>query len=89
MANRRFMRGSAAFKCRTCGRTTRDTNNGNGALRLCPDCEEGHALQNMADNLPDGDPRKAQARRDAYACFERSINKGGIVAGVLLQPDSP
>ena len=44
----RFTRGTAAYKCRCCGRSTRDTGRGdNELMRMCAECfdlggEENH-----------------------------------------------
>lgn len=42
----RFQRGSGAYKCDSCGRTTRSTGQGNEQLRLCAECYELAGIEN-------------------------------------------
>ena len=79
MSNRHFRRGSAAFKCRHCGRLTRDTNGDNGGVLLCEDCYEGCMQENGYLNS-EGE-EQAQYKRDMDACFQRAVDKGGVIDG--------
>jgi hypothetical protein len=44
--NARFSRGSGAYKCRCCGRTTRDTGRGEDGTEMCIHCWESTGLEN-------------------------------------------
>jgi hypothetical protein len=84
MANDRFKRGSGVFQCRHCTRQTRDTNGDNGRAELCEDCYDGCAQDNGYCDT--SDPiEKAQFKRDADACFQRAVNKGGVLPGYTQQ----
>lgn len=44
----RFTRGTAAYKCRCCSRTTRDTGRGdNDNVGLCAECYDLYGYENM------------------------------------------
>lgn len=42
----RFQRGSGAYKCRCCGKTTRETGNGESSVQLCKQCYYEGGLEN-------------------------------------------
>jgi len=78
--NRHFKRFSAVFKCRICGRSTRDTNGDNGGVLLCEDCFEGAEQENGYNDASDPASR-AQYERGMRECFQRAVNKGGKIKG--------
>lgn len=54
--NSRFQKGSGSYRCAECGKLTRDTGNGEGALELCKHCMEQATWDNfIADG---GDPEE-------------------------------
>ena len=61
MPRNRFKHGSACFKCRSCGKLTRDTGD-NGDVRLCPLC---NVKAGNGNSLSD-----AGFKGDAWAVFE-------------------
>lgn len=83
LANSRFKRGSAVFKCINCTRLTRDTNGDNGKAELCEDCYDGSMQENGFMNS-EGD-EKAQYELDMRACYQRAVNKGGVIDGYVAQ----
>jgi hypothetical protein len=76
--NSRFKAGSALFECIHCGRRTRDTNGDNGKAEMCEDCYEGSMQENGA---LDGGAEAAQYEADMRACYQRAVDKGGVIAG--------
>lgn len=79
--NQRFKRGSGVFNCRNCQRSTRDTNGSNGYSQLCEDCYDGCEQEN---GFFDSEGElKAQYERDMKACFQRAVDKGGIIRGYV------
>jgi len=79
MSNSHFKRHSALFNCRHCGRPTRDTNGDNGSVELCEDCHDGCMQENGFMNS-EGE-EQAQYERDMRECFQRAVNKGGVIEG--------
>lgn len=75
-----FKYGSGVFECKHCGRRTRDTNGDNGNVAMCEDCYEGSMQEN---GMLDGDELAAQYERDMRACYQRAVNKGGVIAGYV------
>jgi hypothetical protein len=76
---RTFTPGQSVFKCRICGRMTRDVED-NGNVDLCPDCYLGATYENGYEDA--SDPETAayyEAKmREAY---QRAVDKGGSIAG--------
>lgn len=81
MAKSTFSRGSGRFKCRSCGKSTRDTGD-NGSCRLCPLCYEISTLENsLSDNGwgKHGDLEDCKTVAEAVAKFE-SLRKAANLA---------
>lgn len=81
MTNRYFKKHSALFNCRYCHRLTRDTTGDNGSAELCEDCYDGCMQENGYMNS-EGE-EQAQYERDMRACFQRAVNKGGVIEGYV------
>jgi hypothetical protein len=85
MMNRYFKKHSAVFDCLNCGRKTRDVNGSNGGVGLCEDCEAGSEQLNGV--LNGGTPEEvAQYKRDMHACFQRAVDKGGMIEDYTKTP---
>jgi len=80
MSNSHFKKSSAVFECRHCGRRTRDTDGSNGSVQLCEDCNEG-CMQENGMNDTDDEEVAAQYEKDMRECFQRAVNKGGVIEG--------
>lgn len=78
MRGNRFSKGGC-FKCRNCGRSTRNTGD-NGSVDLCPDCYEGFEQENGMANT-DCPAEAAQYEKDMREAFQRAVDKGGVVKG--------
>lgn len=71
----RFTKGSGAYKCRSCGRLTRDTGNGdNEQLHLCVECFDLAGTENMIND--GGKVTMADCRRIAQQILSIE-SKGG------------
>ena len=82
LANSRFKRGSAVFKCINCTRMTRDTNGDNGKAEMCEDCYERSMQENGMNDSPE---LAAQYEADMHDCYQAAVNKGGVIAGYTKQ----
>lgn len=82
MSNSHFKKRSAVFKCRNCTRRTRDTNGDNGSVELCEDCNEGCMQENGFLNTEHPE-EKAQYEKDMRECFQRAVDKGGVIDGYI------
>ncbi len=70
----RFTKGSGAYVCRCCGRTTRDTGRGdNEGVELCVQCYE---LAGIENGISDGEPLETYAG-DAKVYLAELKAKGG------------
>jgi hypothetical protein len=83
LANSKFKRGSAAFKCIHCARLTRDTNGDNGRAKMCEDCYEGSMQENGYMNSEDAE--RDQYKASMRACYQAAVNKGGVIDGYTKQ----
>lgn len=80
MSNSHFKKHSAVFECRHCQRRTRDTTGDNGDVQLCEDCYSGCEQENGFLNTSNPEER-AQYERYMRECFQRAVNRGGVIAG--------
>lgn len=74
MANARFKRGSGAYKCEApgCGRTTRDTGNGEAEVRNCYHCFMIGSIENqIADGSYYGDQTEESCRAEIAKLTEQ------------------
>ena len=52
----RFVKGSGVYVCITCGKSTRETGEGESGVRLCKDCYERAGIENeIADGIRNAD----------------------------------
>jgi len=74
MAIKKFYRGSSVFKCKVCGRGTRDTGVQSAGNKICPQCFELAGLEN---SISDGH----ESRADVLGYIARLVadieEKGG------------
>ena len=76
-----FKRGNPTFRCATCNRRTRQTNNTAG--RCCPECDQAAMVVNgICDGDLTGDAL-ARAEAEISALNRLAVSKGGVIAGVV------
>ena len=73
MMNTRFKRNSGCFACEMCKRQTRDTE-GNGDVRLCPECYDLAGQINAA--VDTGDPH-GTIHHEIHRLLDAIVAKGG------------
>ena len=58
----RFAPRSGCYKCRDCGKLTRDTGHGEGSVRLCRKCYELAGWENIHSDKGHDEPGKSDPR---------------------------
>lgn len=70
--NSQFKQGSGCFKCRECGKQTRDTGNGESSLKMCAFCVQQAETIN---ELQDGYITEKEAE-DKLEMLKKKYNRG-------------
>ena len=80
MDNSQFKPASACYKCRSCGRFTRDTDGPMGTPQLCHECNEWTSAENTLQ-----DPSLSTVDREAVAAYMLQMKRQAIAKGGTLE----
>jgi ribosome-binding protein aMBF1 (putative translation factor) len=73
----KFYKGSAVFKCKVCGRGTRDTGVQSAGNDICPQCYD---LAGIENEINDGHSTYAERREEVQQLLTELRQKGGDVS---------